>query len=169
MSKNENRRGALSAIAVLAWFASATAAGAQAVDRVIGEQAAADKAAQASQQKIDQLADQTQDMLAKYRQALTDSESLKKYNEQLAIQVKSQSDRIATMKRQLVDIEGTQRGVLPLMQKMIDTLEQFVALDVPFLIEERARRVATLKEMMTRADVAFSEKYRRIVEAYQVE
>ena len=55
------------------------------------------------------------------------------------------------------------------MQKMLDTLEQFVALDVPFLVEERAKRVANLKDMMTRADVTFSEKYRRIVEAYQVE
>jgi hypothetical protein len=55
------------------------------------------------------------------------------------------------------------------MQTMLDTLEQFVALDVPFLIEERTNRVETLKKMMTRADVAISEKYRRILEAYQVE
>jgi hypothetical protein len=73
------------------------------------------------------------------------------------------------MDRQLAEIETTSREVLPLMQNMLDTLEQFVALDVPFLREERTHRVATLREMMGRADVAISEKYRRIVEAYQVE
>jgi rubrerythrin len=163
------RARALSAALALSALAYASDAGAQKVDRVMGEQAGADKEAAASQAKIDQLADQTQDMVGKYRQALADAESLKKYNEQLAIQVKSQTDRVGQMKKQLVDIEATQRDVLPLMQKMIDTLEQFVPLDVPFLIEERTKRVANLKQMMARADVSTSEKYRRILEAYQIE
>jgi hypothetical protein len=55
------------------------------------------------------------------------------------------------------------------MQKMLDTLGHFVELDVPFLLEERTKRVDGLKEMMGRADVSVSEKYRRIVEAYVVE
>ena len=76
---------------------------------------------------------------------------------------------MATIEQQLLEIETTSREVLPLMQQMLDTLEQFVALDVPFLLEERTKRVATLKEMMARADVTISEKYRRILEAYQVE
>src|ERR1051325_3633047 len=85
------------------------------------------------------------------------------------MQVKSQSERMANMKRQLGEIENTQRNVLPLMQRMIDTLEQFVKLDVPFLIEERTKRVANLKQILGRADVSTSEKYRRILEAYQIE
>jgi Protein of unknown function (DUF3450) len=52
---------------------------------------------------------------------------------------------------------------------MIDTLDQFVQLDTPFLLEERTKRVAGLKQMMQRADVSSSEKYRRILEAYQIE
>src|SRR2546427_13272552 len=113
----------------------AGSAHAQKVDAVVREQAGANKDAAAAQQRIDQLAYQTQDMLGKYRQAMSDAESLKKYNEQLVVQVKSQSERMANMKRQLGEIENTQRNVLPLMQRMIDTLEQFVSLDVPFLIE----------------------------------
>jgi len=161
---------AIGAAAVLALSITATPrADAQGVERVLAEQAGANRDAAASQGRIDQLADQTQDMLSKYRQAISDAESLKKYNEQLLVQVKSQAERMGNMKRQLGEIENTQRSVLPLMQRMIDTLEQFVALDVPFLIEERTKRVATLKQMMTRADVSTSEKYRRILEAYQIE
>ena len=55
------------------------------------------------------------------------------------------------------------------MLKMIAGLEKFVSLDVPFLQEERTDRVQALKVMMDRADVSNSEKYRRVLEAYQVE
>ena len=141
----------------------------QTLDVVLNEQAAANKKAASSQAHIDQLADQTQSLLSKYSQALATNESLKKYNDQLQLQVNSQKERIANTQRQLGEIDNTQRSVLPLMQRMIDTLDQFVQLDVPFLIEERTKRVATLKQMMGRADVSSSEKYRRILEAYQIE
>ena len=147
----------------------ATPVGAQKLKAAILEQAGADKAAAASQAAIDKMQDETQDMAGKYHQALVDKESIGKYSEQLAVQVKSQSDRMGEMGKQLSEIEATQRDVLPLMQKMIETLEQFVVLDVPFLNGERTKRVATLKEMMGRADVSTSEKYRRILEAYQIE
>jgi hypothetical protein len=55
------------------------------------------------------------------------------------------------------------------MARMISTLEEFVALDVPFLEAERSKRINDLNEMMSRADIAVSEKFRRVLEAYQVE
>jgi hypothetical protein len=154
---------------VVALSGGATAGWAQALDNLLAQQAAADREAASAQREIDQLHDDAQDMAEKYRQALTDAESLQKYNEHLAVQVKSQADEVASIRAQLADVETTDREVQPLMQRMVDTLEQFVALDVPFLLEERNQRVATLKQMMTRADVTISEKYRRILEAYQIE
>jgi hypothetical protein len=139
------------------------------VEAVLAEQTRADEAAVASQQRIDEMHDETQDMLTKYRQALTDVESMKTYNEHLAVQVKSQADELGSIRQQLVEIEITGRDVIPLMQKMVDTLEKFVALDVPFLALERGKRVATLKEILPLASISISEKYRRILEAYQIE
>jgi hypothetical protein len=55
------------------------------------------------------------------------------------------------------------------MLRMIDAIETFVALDLPFLIEERTERIAELRKLMTRADVTDAEKYRQIMEAYQIE
>jgi len=144
-------------------------AGAQTLELVLNEQAAANKKAAAAQAHIDQLADQTQGLLSKYSQTLATNESLKKYNDQLQLEVSSQKDRIADVQRELGEINNTQQSVLPLMQRMIDTLDKFVQLDVPFLLEERTKRVAGLKQMMDRADVSSSEKYRRILEAYQIE
>jgi len=140
-----------------------------ALGRAIEEQIGVDREARTSQQRVDQLDDETQKLLDEYRRALTDAESYSTYANQLEAQVRSQREEMADMDRQLLEVETTSREVLPLMQNMLDTLEQFVALDLPFLTEERTRRVSTLKQTMGRADVAISEKYRRIVEAYQVE
>ena len=153
----------------LAALPAAARAQAERLERAIEAQIGADREARASQERVDQLDDETQKLLNEYRRALTDAESYTTYAEQLETQVQSQREERAEMDRQLLEVDTTSREVLPLMQNMLATLEQFVALDLPFLSEERTRRVAALKQMMGRADVAISEKYRRIVEAYQVE
>lgn len=139
------------------------------LDTVTREKAEADQAAQASQKRVDALDDETQKLLAEYRKAVADTESYTAYAAQLGRQVESQEAELVEIDRQLAEIETTSRSITPLEQKMLATLRQFVELDVPFLKEERSARVATLEQMMDRADVSISEKYRRIVEAYQVE
>jgi len=139
------------------------------VNSVISEQVKAEEAARASEKRVSQLDSETAAMLGEYRQVTAEAESLKGYNEQLAVQVASQQKDIETMTRQLSEVETTSREVLPMMQRMLATLEQFVRLDLPFLPQERSARIGQLQDMMTRADVSISEKYRRIVEAYQIE
>ena len=158
----------LIAVAALG-YAAGVQAQAEKVNTVIGEQLKAEQAAQASQKRVAQLDEEATGMLAEYRQANAEITGLRAYNDQLATQVKSQEDEMATMTRQLSEIETTSREALPMMEKMVTTLAQFVQLDLPFLPEERTNRIASLKDMMTRADVSVSEKYRRIVEAYQIE
>ena len=155
--------------AVLLGMTSLAHAQADKVNGVIAEQVRVEQAAQASQKRVDTLDSEASSMLSEYRQANAEIGGLKAYNDQLADQVKSQETEMATMTRQLVEIETTSREALPMMQKMVATLADFVKLDLPFLPEERANRIAALKDMMTRADVSVSEKYRRIVEAYQIE
>jgi hypothetical protein len=159
------------ALAALSLLGVATLAQPQAekINAVISEQVRVEEAAQSSQKRVAQLDTEASAMLAEYRQATAETQGLKAYNDQLAEQVKSQESEMATMTRQLGEIETTSREALPMMQKMVATLEIFVGLDMPFLADERANRIATLKEMMSRADVSVSEKYRRIVEAYQIE
>ncbi len=173
---NSNRKNALRAavLAVCAGTVFAVAQGSLAantetVSAAITEQTKTEQAAVASQKKIEQLDDEASKAVASYRQMITESASLKEYNEQIAAQVASQQEQITEMTQQIAEIETTSREVLPLMNRMLDTLEQFIALDAPFLTEERLTRVAQLKSMMSRADVSTSEKYRRLVEAYQIE
>ncbi len=156
-------------VAVAQSVSAQTAGQADKVNTVINEQVRTEQAAQASQKRIAQLDEDATGMLAEYRQASAETSGLKAYNDQLATQVKSQQDELTTMTRQLGEIETTSREALPMMQKMVATLGEFVKLDIPFLPEERANRIAQLEDMMARADVSVSEKYRRIVEAYQIE
>ena len=124
---------------------------------------------QASQKKIDTVADEATRLLDEYKLVIGETETLETYNDQLAKLVVSQSEEAASIEKQIEGIEVTNREVVPLMVKMIEGLEKFVELDVPFLLKERRQRVASLKEMMDRADVSTSEKFRRVLEAYQVE
>lgn len=158
-----------SALAVVAAWTAYAQGSPQTVTTTVNEQGAANKAAAASQTRVNQLDDETQTLLQDYRDTLRETESLRRYNEQLEVQIKSQEEEMVSMQQQISDIERTNREIYPLMQRMTDTMAQFVALDVPFLMEERNKRIATLRDTLTRADVSTAEKYRRILEAYTVE
>lgn len=125
--------------------------------------------AKESQEKIDGLADKTQTLLMKYRQTLKQIENAKVYNDQLRQIIKTQEEEKVSIKNQIEDLKDTAKGIVPLMVDMVGNLKTFVELDVPFLPEERAKRVNDLEALLTRADVSTSEKFRRILEAYQVE
>lgn len=125
--------------------------------------------AQKSQRKIDSLADQTQTLLMNYRQTLKQIENAKTYNDQLRKIIKTQDEEKVSIKNQIEDLKDTAKGIVPLMVDMVKNIKTFVELDVPFLPEERSKRVAGLEKLLTRADVSTSEKFRRILEAYQVE
>jgi len=160
------------AVAACAWGlipALAQAEGAVGLDRVVEDQVEVDDASRAAQERVNALDDESNALLAEYRRAVADAESFSTYADQLSLQVGSQQEEMAAMERQLAEVETTSREVGPLMGRMLETLDQFVALDVPFLRDERRERVEKLKQMMGRADVTISEKYRRIIEAYQVE
>lgn len=131
-------------------------------ERLMGE-------ARDSQQRIDALDDATREALQRYRQAIQQREQLIDYNKQLAEMVQTQRGELESLQTQLASIEETQREVLPMLQRMLDSLETFVALDVPFQLEERNERLAQLRALMAQPNISVAEKYRRVLEAYQIE
>lgn len=123
----------------------------------------------ASQQWVTGLANQTQELLSQFRSVVREIESLKIYDDNLARVVTDQGNEIRSINRQLSGLEATNRGVIPLMLEMIDALGRIVEADIPFRIHERRARVERLRDMMDQAEVTASEKYRRVMEAYQGE
>ena len=143
-------------------------AGAQ-LQEALTQQVQVDKEAAQNQNELNQIRERTQDAIGRFQQASAEAESLERFNRQLQEQVDDQNKEVASIEKQLVDIETTTREVQPLMLRMVDTLAEFIRLDVPFYLEERTVRLNELKDLMPRADIVISEKYRKILEAYQIE
>ena len=142
---------------------------AQSLDSTVEAEVDINKAASVSQQKVNHLAQQTDELLAEYRMLIRETESLKIYNDNLERVVVDQHEELVSINQQLSGLEATNRGVVPLMFEMIDTLDKIVESDMPFRLQERRARLLRLRNMMEQADVTTSEKFRRVMQAYQGE
>ena len=133
----------------------------------VGEQRT--KSAQASQVRIDRLAAETGDLLQDYKTVMKQVDGLRVYNARLEKQIAGQLRRIASLEKAVDEATVIQRQITPLLIRMIDGLEQFVDLDVPFHIDERKERVEFLRSSMDRSDISIAEKFRQVLEAYKIE
>jgi hypothetical protein len=140
-----------------------------ALEKVIDTRAEGNKATEESQQRIETISDETDTLLAQYRTALKQIDSLDLYNAQMRDLLSAQQRELTSLESQLERVQIVGRSVTPLMILMTDALEKFVGLDMPFLLDERAKRVAELRALMARPDVTTAERYRQIMEAYQIE
>jgi hypothetical protein len=125
--------------------------------------------ARQSQARVDALTEETRQLLTEYKTVLKEIEGLRVYNRQLERQIENQNTEMAQLTKSIDEVTIIERQITPLMLRMIDGIEQFVELDMPFLLDERRQRIDDLREMMDRADVAVSEKFSQILSAYQVE
>lgn len=158
------------AVAVVSAIAlSSSQAYADKLDVLHKAQAKTQYAAVKSQGKVDSIFEQTQELLIEYRRVVDDTEERKVYNDHLEGLVADQQAEIDSLQEQIDSIEDTKRGVVPLMYRMIDTLEKFIEADVPINIDERRARVARLRDVMTKANVTVSEQFRLVLEAYEIE
>ena len=150
----------------------ALAAGASAqveVADVVGVAEAYQEDAAAAQARVETLDDEALALLAEYHAELERIDDLSTYNENMRGLLASQAEEKATLERELDELEVVRQTLVPLMVEMVDVLDRFVELDQPMLRAERQARVVRVRDNLTRSDVEISEKYRRVVEAYQIE
>ena len=122
-----------------------------------------------SQEKITDLSVETQELLGEYRLVLQQIDRLIAYNDYVERLITDQEEQIVDINRQLQNFALIERGIVPLMLESIETLDRFIDLDVPFLLEERKDRVNRLRVIMNESDITVSEKFRQIMDAYQIE
>ena len=122
-----------------------------------------------SQKRIDRLSAQTRVLLEEYRRLEEGTEYQAAYTRELEQLDRGQREQITELHRQIEDAEITRRRIIPLMRSMADALEQFVVLDLPFHQEERLNGVLLLKRRLYQPDLSIAEKFRLLLEAYQLE
>jgi hypothetical protein len=77
--------------------------------------------------------------------------------------------RIERKERQLADIEQITEGINPFLYETIDRIAQLANESMPFLMEERTRRLNNLHKLMDDPEVSTSERFRKVMEALLVE
>ncbi|MFV0478693.1 MAG: DUF3450 domain-containing protein [Parahaliea sp.] len=148
---------------------SVAAVQANTLDSILKVGEAKNDAARKSQQKVDRLADETRDLLNDYKTVNKQIDGLKVYNNRLQKQIDNQMARLGDIDTAIDQVTIIQRQMTPLVIRMIDGLEKFVQLDVPFHMKEREQRIAFLRANLDRADVSVAEKFRQVLEAYKIE
>ncbi|HHJ35895.1 MAG TPA: DUF3450 domain-containing protein [Gammaproteobacteria bacterium] len=156
-------------ILVLLCGFSTLASSAESLDKITKEGQRRIQEGKSAQNKVSKLSDRTADIVSDYKTVTKVVDGLVVYNDLLDVQISNQLSEAASIQQSIENVSTIERHVVPLMTRMIDSLEKFVELDVPFLAEERTERVEKLRKMMVRSDVSGAEKFRRVIEAYQIE
>jgi len=125
--------------------------------------------AETAQKQIDSVADQTEKIINDYRSVTKVVDGLRVYNALLQTQLNNQESEMQALSDSISNVALIERQIVPLMTRMVDALDGFIQLDTPFLVKERTERIGRLREMMERSDVTAAEKFRRVIEGYQIE
>ncbi len=166
---NSGARHLAVAIVSTALIAGSGVAVAQNVDSVLRAEQQRLAQNREAQQRIDRVVQQTRSLVDDYKAVTKEIDGLKIYNRLMEAQTNKQQTRLDEINESLDKANVINRQIYPLMERMIEGLEQFVQLDIPFLLEERTQRIETLKDLMDEPNVSVAEKFRKVMEAFQIE
>ncbi len=163
------KRNAVLLISTLGAIFTAEMVAGQAVDQLVAAENRRIQQAQAAQDQIDGIVTETRSLAEEFRAVVKEIDGLKVYNTLLDRQIEDQEQELRNLRTSIDQVQVIERQILPLLTRMIDGLERFVDLDVPFLLAERTERVDSLTALLGRADVTAAEKFRVVMEAWQIE
>ncbi len=83
--------------------------------------------------------------------------------------MEKQRESLTQLKARQKETENIRMGLEPFLDETFAKLQTFVANDLPFLPEERQKRLHVLKQTLDNFQTGLDEKTRRVLEALQVE
>ena len=163
-----SRRAALAVFASLGLMTSGSVL-AQSVDQVLQADQRRLELARQSQERINDIVEGTRSLEDDYRAINKEIDGLRVYTRLMEAQVAGQQATLDDIALSMEQVDVINRQIFPLMIRMIDGLQSSIELDVPFLMAERTERLQGLRDIMERSDVSVAEKFRKVMEAYQIE
>jgi hypothetical protein len=122
-----------------------------------------------SQQRIDRLVTDTHSLVEQYRAVLDENERLTLYHDDVEALVAARQAELDAVENDVKIAVDTRARIGELLQRMVHALARFIEADLPFSLDERRARVTSLKKMLGESETSPAEKYRRVMEAYQIE
>jgi seryl-tRNA synthetase len=124
---------------------------------------------QDTQKRQDDWAAEKADLEMRYRSAKANVEYL---SDRIAVdekRVAALEESIAELVRRLEESERLEDSLVDTLNAIVLRLEDWVARDIPFLMDERGGRIAYVKKELARPDLSGADKLKTVLEALQIE
>lgn len=112
---------------------------------------------QALQRQIDALDTGNRALLYEYRSEFRIVEGLETSLGLPGQKIDGQAIEIEMLRTSIGDVAVVERKVLPMLARMVTSLEKFIGLDMPSLVSERSQRVERRRALLERSDVTVPE------------
>jgi len=161
------------------WICRSLAAGAVAalvagtghaqLDEALRVAAQSTEAGARAQAQIDDIATQADDLEREYLAVAQQVEDQRVFVEQQRVFLQSQENELIELQRQLERVETIERDLTPMLLEMYVALESFIDGDLPFQMDLRRSRLDNIEEALGDSQVSPAEKYRLILNAFDIE
>ena len=121
------------------------------------------------QEEISRLANEASSTYEEFKRANDNLESLLVLNAGFRKSISIQEQQIRTLDESIAGVEEVTREIPILMEKMLSSMEQFIEMDYPFHVDERANRIQFARDAIDNPDVSIAEKFRQVLVMYQTE
>lgn len=140
------------------------------IDQSLDVQSATHQAAKESQRKIDALFNETKTvLLARYQSLMQQADFQAVYRKELHKQLDQQYLAEQRLQKQIEGVSYTRQQLIPLIRKMTVSLEQFISMDLPFLLDERHQRIDKLHKKLDSPSLGMPQKLQVVLDAYLIE
>lgn len=127
------------------------------------------RAEQSSQKQADTWADERARLLNEIRDMKTMSRWLKHQKTKYETYIRKQEKTLQELERRKAETQRMKMSLEPFLDDTFVRLKDFVEQDLPFLPEERQKRLGFLKDALDDYHLGLPEKTKRLLEALQVE
>lgn len=148
------------------WLASVSWVGAEPLLDEVGQ---VQRAQAELQERIDAADDEARERLEELRRLERETRYLSARNDELAPRLERQEEGLARRETALATLAETREALPHLQISLVERLTQWIEQDLPFLVEERRGRVASLKAGLSDPALSESDRLERILAAWRAE